>query len=74
ETLRKMLETGANLEALREIIAKVAEMIQCNPVIDEANPLPTPVPLNYVSDLTRVREELGWHPLIGIEEGLRSLI
>ncbi len=63
-----------NATSLREMIDQVAEMIQCNPVIDENAPLPAPVPLNYVSDLTRVREELGWQPQIGIEEGLRSLI
>jgi CDP-paratose 2-epimerase len=63
-----------NATSLREIIDKVAETIQCNPVIDENAPLPAPVPLNYISDLTRVREELGWQPQIGIEEGLRSLI
>jgi nucleoside-diphosphate-sugar epimerase len=63
----------ANAWSLRELIDKSAEMIQCNPVLDEGNPLPTPVPLNYVSDLTRVRDELGWQPQIGIEEGLRSL-
>ena len=63
-----------NALSLREIIDRVAEMIQCNPVIDEANPLPPPVPLNYVSDLTRVKQELGWRPQIGIDEGLRSLI
>ena len=64
----------ANALSLREMIDQVAEMIQCNPVVDEGNPLPTPVPLNYISDLTRVQEELGWQPQIGIEEGLRSLI
>ncbi len=64
----------ANALSLREIIDKVAEMIQCNPVIDAENPLPPPVPLNYVSDLTRVKQDLGWQPRIGIEEGLRSLI
>jgi nucleoside-diphosphate-sugar epimerase len=64
----------ANALSLREIIDKVAEMIQCTPVIDEGNSFPTPVPLNYISDLTRVREELNWQPQIGIEEGLRSLI
>ena len=58
----------ANALPLREIIDKVGEMIQCDPVIDESNPLPTPVPLNYISDLTRVREELGWQPQIGVEE------
>lgn len=63
----------ANARSLREIIDKAAEMIQCDPVIDASNPLSAPVPLNYVSDLTRVREELGWEPQIGIEAGLRSL-
>jgi nucleoside-diphosphate-sugar epimerase len=64
----------ANALTLREIIDKVAEIIQCNPVFDDAAPLPAPVPLNYVTDLTRVREELHWSPQIGIEEGLKSLI
>jgi nucleoside-diphosphate-sugar epimerase len=63
-----------NAVSLREIIDRVAEMIQCNPVIDEANSLPAPVPLNYVSDLTQVRAELSWQPAIGVAEGLRSLI
>ena len=63
-----------NATSLREMIDQVAEIIQCNPVIDENAPPPVPVPLNYVSDLARVREELGWQPQIGIEEGLRSLI
>lgn len=63
-----------NALSLREIIDRVAEMIQCTPVIDEANPLPAPVPLNYVSDLTLIGEALGWQPTIGIEDGLRSLI
>jgi len=63
-----------NARSLREIIDKVAEIIQCNPVFDEGAPLPAPVPLNYVTDLARVREELGWSPQIGIEDGLKSLI
>lgn len=63
-----------NALSLREIIDKVAEIIQCSPVIDETVSLPPPVPLNYISDLARVRHELGWSPTIGIEEGLKSLI
>jgi CDP-paratose 2-epimerase len=63
-----------NALSLREIVDKVAEIIQCAPVIDEHAPLPPPVPLNYISDLTRVRGELGWQPQIGIEAGLRSLL
>jgi len=63
-----------NALTLREMIDKVAEMIQCNPVIDEEHPLPTPVPLNYISDLSRIKTELGWQPQMGIEEGLHSLV
>jgi len=63
-----------NALSLREIIDKVGEMIQCPPVIDENNSLPAPVPLNYISDLTRVQQELNWRPEIGIEEGLKSLL
>ena len=63
-----------NALSLREIIDKIAEIIQCNPVFDEGASLPTPVPLNYVTDLARVREELGWEPQISIDEGLKSLI
>jgi nucleoside-diphosphate-sugar epimerase len=63
-----------NALSLREIIDRVGEIIQCNPAIDDGASLPAPVPLNYISDLTRVRDELGWRPQIGIEEGLRSLL
>jgi len=63
-----------NALSLREIIDRTAGMIQCNPVIDEENSLPAPVPLNYISDLSRVQQELSWRPEIGIEEGLRSLL
>ena len=64
----------ANSATLREIINTVAELIQCQSVIDAESTLPPPVPANYISDLTRVRAELEWAPEIGIEEGLRSLI
>jgi nucleoside-diphosphate-sugar epimerase len=63
-----------NSASLREIIETTASIIQCNPVFDTQTQVPAPVPLNYVSDLTRIRDELSWEPEIGIEEGLRSLI
>ena len=63
-----------NALSLREIIDRVGEMIQCTPVIDENNSLPAPAPLNYISDLSRVRQELNWQPEVGIEEGLKSLL
>ncbi len=63
-----------NALSLREIIDKTAEIIQCNPVFDVEHPLPPPIPVNYISDLTRIKQDLSWEPQIGIEEGLRSLI
>jgi len=63
-----------NALSLRDIVDRVGEMIQCKPVIDEDAKLPAPVPLNYISDLARVKHELNWQPTIGIEEGLQSLI
>ncbi len=64
-----------NALSLRDIIDKTAEMIQCNPVFDtEQAQAPPPVPVNYISDLTRIKRDLRWEPQIGIQEGLRSLI
>ena len=65
---------STNALSLREIVDKVGEMIEIDPVIDESRSLPAPVPLNYISDLARVKHELNWQPTIGIEEGLKSLI
>jgi len=63
-----------NSATLREIVDTTAELIQCNPVFDSSTQLAPPVPLHYVSDLTRVREELDWEPEISMAEGLKSLI
>jgi len=32
------------------------------------------VPFNYISDLSRIRQELDWEPQTTIEEGLSSLL
>jgi dTDP-glucose 4,6-dehydratase len=64
----------SNSATLREMIDTVARLIQCNAVIDNETSLPAPVPLNYISDLSRVREELGWQPEISMGDGLRSLV
>jgi len=68
---------GGRVQAttLARIVETVGRLIQLKPVIeDDARTSPPPVPFNYVSDLSRVRSELGWQPLIGIEEGLKSLL
>ena len=63
-----------NATSLRGIVETVGRMIEVEPVIDQEAHMPAPVPLNYVSDLTRIKAQLDWQPLIGIEEGLRSLL
>jgi CDP-paratose 2-epimerase len=64
----------ANSASLRQIIETVSEKIKCEPVIISDPSLPPPVPLNYVTDLTHIRAELGWSPQITIEQGLESLV
>jgi CDP-paratose 2-epimerase len=63
-----------NAISLSEIIDRVGKMIQCQPSFDEGASVPTPVPLNYISDLSRITQELNWRPEIGVDEGLRDLI
>jgi len=65
---------NANAAHLREIIQTVGNLIALEPVIQNDERLPLPEPLNYVSDLTRIRAELGWEPRVGNEEGLRNLL
>lgn len=64
----------ANAASLSEIVEIVGRLINIEPVIEFDESLPHPVPVNYVSDLSRIREQLGWQPKIGIEEGLRRLL
>jgi CDP-paratose 2-epimerase len=63
-----------NAASLREIIRMVGEMIQVDPIIEDVPDAPAPVPLNYVSDLSHIRNELRWQPRTTIEDGLRNLI
>lgn len=63
-----------NSASLREIIRKVSEMIQVEPIVEDDPALPSPVPLNYVSDLSHIRNDLRWQPTTTIEDGIRNLI
>jgi CDP-paratose 2-epimerase len=63
-----------NSGTLSEMVGTIARLIDLEPAILDDDSLPHPVPVNYVSDLSRIQEELGWRPQIGIEEGLRSLL
>jgi CDP-paratose 2-epimerase len=62
-----------NSATLSEMVETIARLIDLEPTLADDNNS-HPVPVNYVSDLSRVREELGWTPRIGMEEGLRSLL
>ncbi len=59
-----------NAVSVRDLIKRVGKMLEIEPVIVEAPNMPFPVPLRYVSDLTRIGHELDWRPQIGIDNGL----
>jgi nucleoside-diphosphate-sugar epimerase len=63
-----------NAATLTEMISTVGKLIQLEPVIEYNDALSHPVPIKYVSDLSLVREQLGWQPEIGLKEGLQSLL
>ncbi len=63
-----------NATTLKGIVETVGRLIELAPVIEPNAKAPAPVPLNYVSDISRARAELGWRPEIGVEDGLRRLL
>ena len=63
-----------NAISLRDIIKRVSTMIEIEPVIEEDPSIPLPVPLRYVTDTTKINEELGWQPWIGIDQGLQVIL
>ena len=52
---------------------RVVELIEIEPVIEEFTPA-VPIPLRYVSDTTRITNDLGWRPQIGIDSGLAVIL
>lgn len=62
-----------NAVSLRGIIERVSKMIEIEPVLEEFTPS-VPVPLRYVSDTTRINNELDWRPQIGIDDGLAVIL
>ena len=61
-----------NSASLRQLIETVGRMIQLEPIIAEN--ASRPVPINYITDLSKIRDQLGWQPEIGVEDGLRMLL
>lgn len=62
-----------NTCSLRELVALMEEVSGLQAVLDEENPLPSPAPFHFVTDLDRVSQELGWTPKLSLAEGLRTL-
>jgi nucleoside-diphosphate-sugar epimerase len=62
-----------NALSLLDLVKKMEEVSGYQALIDEANPLPVPTPMNYVTDLTRILQELDWNVEVGLDDGLRSL-
>lgn len=63
----------SNAVSLRGLLTKLQKASELEAVIDIENPLPSPVPENYVSDLSRVTQELGWRPKVSLDDGLQTL-
>ena len=62
-----------NASSLREIVTKLEELSGLQAVIDEDADIPAPVPMNYITDLSLVTQELDWSPKISLDEGIKSL-
>jgi nucleoside-diphosphate-sugar epimerase len=58
---------------LNELVSRMEAVSGLQAIIDEDNPLPDPVPMNYVSDIGLVTRELDWEPTIDIDTGLKTL-
>lgn len=58
--------------SLKDLVKKLEDVSGLQAVIsDETGP--DPVPVNYVTDLARVNQELGWEPEVTLEQGLKTL-
>lgn len=62
-----------NSLTLRRLIEELENVSGLQAVIDEENPAPAPIPLNYVTDLSHIEQELDWSPKINLAEGLKTL-
>lgn len=62
-----------NAISLRDLIRRIGNTLQIEPVIQEDPNMPLPVPMRYVSDLKRLNDELDWRIQIGIDNGLQAI-
>lgn len=62
-----------NAVTLKDLVIKLEDVSELQAVIDNETDLPAPVPMNYISDLSLISQELDWKPKIGLDEGLKDL-
>ena len=62
-----------NTRSLRELYELMEEVSGYQTRLVESDVGPRPIPMKYITDLSRVTQELDWSPKIGLEEGLKSL-
>ena len=62
-----------NALTLKELVTKMEEVSGLQAVIDEENTAIAPVPMNYVTDLGLISQELGWKPETSLNDGLKTL-
>ena len=63
-----------NAVSMLDLVRKLEEISNLQAVIDDSVLIPAPVPMNYVSDLSLVTQEIDWQPEIGLDEGLKTVI
>ena len=64
---------SANAVTLTELVKFMEEASGLQAVLDQDTKLEAPRPLNYVSDLRLITQELGWKPTIKLKNGLKTL-
>lgn len=62
-----------NTVSLKELVEKMEEIAGLKAVVKTETYPTTPVPMNYISDLKLVSQELDWKPKIGVDDGLKTL-
>ena len=62
-----------NALTLKELFEKMEEVSGYQTKLDDEIMLPNPIPMNYVTDLSLIQQELDWKPAISIEDGLKTL-
>ena len=63
-----------NAVSIRDLLQRIRAIADIEPVIQDDPALPSPVPLRYVSDTTRVEKELDWRPQVSIDTGIRVIL